>query len=193
MNCVRYDHRIANIALLVASDSIEPPREYEPPDALLGANYSVPILWLSLFSSAEIVSWPGTVDAGVSYAAAAGHRHACISRSRSRLEEWKRRWPEAFSVLAPVWLDFIEGRPEQFLAIWTEQLAEMSASAEEWLRTFRSHLDALDEPDGTTFSEVLAQSYLEIDADGRRLKGTTDDPIGMLAGGYSWGVNAPWE
>lgn len=188
-----YDQPIANVTLLLAADSTDPPTEYEPPDGLLGANYSIPLLWLSLFSSAQIVFWPSTLDAAVSYAAATGHRDTCITRSRSRLEEWKRRWPETFNVLGPAWTDFIDARPEQFLAIWTEELAEMSASAEEWLGTFRSHLEALDEPDGPAFVEVLAQSYLEIDADGNRLAGTSEGPIGLLAGGYSWGVHAPWE
>jgi hypothetical protein len=130
---VSYDRPIANVTLLLASDSIDPPTEYEPPDALLGANYSIPLLRLSLFNSDEIVSWPSTLDAAVSYAATTGPRDKCITRSRSRLEEWKRRWPETFNILGPAWTDFIDARPEQFLAIWTEELAKMSASAEEGL------------------------------------------------------------
>ena len=46
----------------MAVDSIDPPAEHDgmyPRGALLAADYSVPILWLSLFNTDGLVTWPG--------------------------------------------------------------------------------------------------------------------------------------
>ena len=48
--------------MLLALDSTDPPAEHDgiyPRDALLAANASVPILWLSLFDADGLVTWPG--------------------------------------------------------------------------------------------------------------------------------------
>jgi len=53
---------VANRAMLLALDSADPPAEHHEMahgDALLAANYSVPILWLSLFNADGLVTWPG--------------------------------------------------------------------------------------------------------------------------------------
>ncbi len=146
-----------------------------------------------MFTKADMALWPSVVDRAVSYAAAVGRRDRCIALSRSRLDVWTRLWPEAFNEFGPAWTAFIETRSEQFFAIWTEELAEMHESAEDWLQTFRSYLEALDEPNGSAFLDVLAQSYLAIDADGSRLIATNQGSIGRLTGGYSWGAHAPWD
>lgn len=191
--CARYDHPVANVTLLIASNSPDPPSEYEPSEALLGANYSVPLLWLSMFASADIVLWTSTVDPTLSYAAAVGHHDGCIKRSRDRIAEWTRLWPETFGELGPIWIDFVERRREPFFAVWTEELGEMYDSPEVWTQTFTNYLDALDQPDGPGFVEVLAQSYLSIEAPGRRLVATNEGSVGLLCAGYSWGVHTPWE
>jgi hypothetical protein len=52
---------VANRALLLAMYSTDPPWDHDGRyfrDALLGANYSVPILWLSLFNTDGLVTWP---------------------------------------------------------------------------------------------------------------------------------------
>ncbi|HET7420173.1 MAG TPA: hypothetical protein VFL27_07310 [Candidatus Dormibacteraeota bacterium] len=184
---------MANVTLLLASNSADPPSEYEPPDALLGANYSVPLLWLSMFTPAEIVLWLSTIDPTVSYAAVVGERDACINRSSDRIGKWSRLWPETFSTLGPTWTTFAEARHEPFFAVWTEELAEMHESPEDWLQAFKMYLEALDRPDEPGFVDVLAQSYLAIEAGGKRLVGTSEGSIGLLCAGYSWGVKAPWE
>lgn len=185
--------RVANCTLLLVSDSAEPPSEYEPVDALLGANYSLPLLWLSLFTTAEILLWPSTLESTWTYAAVIGRRDACLARTRSRIDLWGGLWPRTFDDIGPTWLNFINDRPGQFFAIWTEELAEMYESAEEWRRIFSAYLEALDQPTEPAFTEVLAQSYLAIDRDGKRLIGTSEDSVSLLAGGYSWAVHAPWE
>ena len=53
---------VANRAMLLALDSADPPAGHDgmyPRGALLAANYSVPILWLSLFDTDGLVTWPG--------------------------------------------------------------------------------------------------------------------------------------
>src|SRR6185437_824105 len=48
--------------MLLALDSADPPAGHDgmyPRGALLAANYSVPILWLSLFDADGLVTWPG--------------------------------------------------------------------------------------------------------------------------------------
>lgn len=60
-----YGHGVADRALLLALDSTDPPWDHDGPyfrDALLGANYWVPILWLSLFDADDLVTWPGIHD-----------------------------------------------------------------------------------------------------------------------------------
>jgi hypothetical protein len=184
---------MSNRALLLAADSPEPPADYEPAHAILGANYSAPLLWLSLFDATEIVSWPSTLDSTRAYAAVVGRRDPCLARTRSRIARWNAQWPRTFHDIGPAWLDFISARRGQFFAIWTEELAEMADSNDEWLRTFTSYLETLDDPAAPSFAEVLAQSYLTIDPDGTRLVGTSDDPLLVLAAGHSWAVHAPWE
>ena len=64
-------------------------------DALLAANYSVPILWLSLFNADGLVTWPGIrCSACTAVVQPTGER---IERSRARLEQWSRRWPDVFT------------------------------------------------------------------------------------------------
>jgi hypothetical protein len=90
-------------------------------------------------------------------------------------------------------LSFIDDRPGKFFAIWTEELGEMHGSVEEWRRIFTSYLEALDRPAEQAFTDVLAQSYLVVSPDGKRLIGTGQDSVGQLAGGYSWSVHVPWD
>jgi hypothetical protein len=48
--------------MLLALDSADPPAEHDgmyPRGALFAANYSVPVLWLSLFDTDGLVTWPG--------------------------------------------------------------------------------------------------------------------------------------
>ena len=69
--------------------STDPPWDHDGRyfrDALLGANYSVPILWLSLFDTDGLVTWPSIHD-GSPYTAVIQPTSECIERSRSRLED----------------------------------------------------------------------------------------------------------
>ena len=80
----------------LALDSTDPPAEHDgiyPRGALLAANYSVPILWLSLFDAAGLVSWPD-IHGDSAHTAVVQPRSECIGRSRARLGEWSRRWPK---------------------------------------------------------------------------------------------------
>ena len=88
---------MANRAMLSALDSADPPAEHDgmyPRGALLAANYSVPILWLSLLDTDGLVTWPGIH--GSTFTAVVQPRIECIERSRARLGEWSRLWPEVF-------------------------------------------------------------------------------------------------
>jgi hypothetical protein len=180
---------VANRTLLLVTDSANPPG-YEPKEGLLGANYSVPILWLSLFTVDDLVSWPSTVDSGSEYAAVLGRRHQCITRSRRRFLEWSRLW-RPFEELGRAWMGFLERCPGEFISIWTEELAWMYESVDQWSETFSSWLNALDNPRGQDFTDVMEQSYLTVDSSGE-LIGMTESPLGLLAGGYSWSAQAPW-
>src|SRR5258705_2503892 len=105
-----YAGRMANRALLLALDSIDPPAEHDgmyPSDALLAANYSVPVLWLSLFDADGLVTWPGISDDSP-FTSIAQPRSECIQRSRARLADWSRRWPEVFLDMSEPWLCYID-------------------------------------------------------------------------------------
>ena len=180
---------MANRVLLLGLDATDPPSEYEPPDGLLGANYSVPILWLSLFSAADLVQWPSALDP-TTYTALIGPRELCRARSRDRLSQWVARWPE-LGTIANLWLELIRTASCAFLGVWTEEISDMSGD-DDWAATLRSYLGGLDDLDSADFREALAQSYLGVDASGH-LSPTEEGSLGLLAGGYAWSHPAPWD
>ncbi len=154
--------------MLLAVDSADPPAEHDgmyPRGALLAANYSVPILWLSLFSADGLVTWPGI--RGSAFTAVAQPTSECIGRSRARLGDWSRRW----------------------LAVWAEELSWMADSDESWAAELRGYLSCLDDPGSAGFREALDQSYLY--SDGGRLE--PFDTAGLVTGGCTWARQAPWE
>jgi hypothetical protein len=181
---------MANRALLLALDSTDAPWDHDGRylrDALLAANSSVPVLWLSLFDADGLVTWPSIHD-GSPYTAVVEPRSECIERSRSRLADWRRRWPEVFRDMSEAWLSYIDAVEDPYLAIWTEELSWMGGD-EEWANNLRAYLSGLDDPGSAGFREALAQSYLS--SSGKGLE--PFDKLGLVTAGYTWARQAPWE
>jgi len=176
--------------MLLAVDSADPPAEHDgmyPRGALLAANYSVPILWLSLFDTDGLVTWPGI--RGSAFTAVAQPTNECIGRSRARLGDWSRRWPEVFGDMSGPWLSYLPAVERAYLAVWAGELSWMADSDESWAAELRGYLSCLDDPGSAGFREALDQSYLS--SDGDRL-----DPfetVGLVTAGYAWAGQAPWE
>jgi hypothetical protein len=150
--------------MLLALDSTDPPAGHDgmyPRGALLAANYSVPILWLSLFDTAGLVIWPGVHDSG--FTAVVQPRSECIERSRTRLGDWSRRWPDVFGDMSEPWLSFLSAVERAHLAVWAEELSWMVDSDETWAAELRGYLSCLDDPGSAGFRETLDQSYLCFD------------------------------
>jgi len=170
--------------------STDPPWDHDGRyfrDALLGANYSVPILWLSLFDADGLVTWPSIHD-GSPYTAIIQPTSDCIVRSRSRLEDWSRRWPKVFADMSEPWLGYVGALDDAYLAVWAEEISSMTGD-EEWEVNLRAYLSGLDDPGSAGFCEALAQSYLSFSAD--RLE--PFDKVGLVTAGYTWARQAPWE
>lgn len=176
--------------MLLAVDSADPPAEHDgmyPRGALLAANYSVPILWLSLFDTDGLVTWPGI--RGSAFTAVVQPTSECIGRSRTRLGDWSRRRPEVFGDMSGPWLSYLPAVERAYLAVWAEELSWMADSDESWAAELRGYLSCLDDPGSAGFREALDQSYLF--SDGDRL-----DPfetVGLVTAGYAWARQAPWE
>ena len=183
---------MSNRALLLGAHTAAPPTEYEAGDGWLVANYSLPILWLSLFENSDLVTWPGTLDPSIDYTAVVGSAEVCLARSRERLDVWRRRWPEDLGELAEQWLSFVSAPGTAFMSIWTEDLSDMSGD-DSWASMLASYLRGMDGPESSGFHEALAQSYLTVDATRHRLFPIDEAPISVLAAGYSWARRAPWE
>jgi hypothetical protein len=181
---------VANRALLLAMYSTDPPWDHDGRyfrDALLGANYSVPILWLSLFNTDGLVTWPSIHD-GSPYTAVIQPTSECIERSRTRLEDWSRRWPEVFGDMSELWLGYVGAVEGAYLAAWAEEISWMTGD-EEWATNLRAYLSSLDDPESADFREALAQSYLS--SSGKGLE--PFDKVGLITAGYTWARQAPWE
>ena len=180
---------MANRALLLALDSTDPPWDHDGRyfrGALLGANYSVPILWLSLFGTDGLVTWPGLHD-GSPYTTVVQPRSECIERSRTRLEDWSHRWPEVFGDMSELWLGYIGAVKNAYLAVWTEELTWLSGD-EGWAAELRAYLGCLDDPESADFRKTLPQSYVY--TSGNRLE--PFDTVGLVTAGYTWARQAPW-
>jgi hypothetical protein len=184
---------VANRALLLAMYSTDPPWDHDGRyfrDALLGANASVPILWLSLFDTDGLVTWPGIHD-GSPYTAVIQPTRECIERSRARLENWTRRWPQVFTDMSKPWLSYVGAVEDAYLAIWTEELTWFYREEERetrWAAELRANLSCLDDPESARFRAKLAEIGLK--SDGRF------EPnyfIGVQTAGYTWARQAPWE
>jgi hypothetical protein len=128
-----------------------------PDDALLTANYSVPILWLSLFDTDGLVTWAGFYSGP--FTTVVQPRSACIECSRTRLEDWSRRWPDVFQEMSETWLGYISAVDCAYLAIWAEGICGMYMTRdEEWAPEFRAYLSGLDDPESAGFGKALRQS-----------------------------------
>lgn len=176
--------------MLLALDSADPPAGHDgmyPRGALLAANYSVPVLWLSLFGTDGLVTWPGIHSS--TFTAVVQPASECIGRSRARLGDWSRRWPEVFGDMSGPWLSFLSTVERAYFAVWAEELSWMAESDESWAAELRGYLSSLDEPGSAGFREALAQSYLS--SDGDRLD--PFDTAGLVTAGYAWDRQAPWE
>ncbi len=170
--------------------STDPPWDHDARyfrDALLGANYSVPILWLSLFDTDGLVTWPSIHD-GSPYTAVIQPTGECIERSRRRLEDWSRRWPEVFRDMSELWLGYVGAVEGAYLAVWAEEMSWMTGD-EEWATNLRAYLSGLDDPGSAGFREALAQSYLS--SSGKGLE--PFDKVGLITAGYTWARQASWE
>lgn len=177
-------------AMLLALDSPNPPAEHDgmqPLGALLVANYSVPILWLSLFDTDGLLTWPGIGGRG--FTAVVQPRAGCVERSRARLGHWSRRWPAVFGEMHGPWLSYLAGLDCAYLAVWSEELSAMADSDEAWAAELRGYLSCLDDTESASFRSALAQSYLY--PDGSRLEPA--DAVGVVTAGYSPDGQAPWE
>jgi len=177
--------------MLLALDSTDPPAEHDgmyPRAALLAANYSVPILWLSLFDTDGLVTWPG-IHGDSACTAVVQPRSECVGRSRARLGDWSRRWPEVFGDMSGPWLSYLSAVERGYLAVWTEELSWMADSDETWAAELRSCLSCLDEPGSAGFRKALAQSALYFDGSRLEPAGT----VGLVTAGYAWARQAPWE
>lgn len=156
--------------MLLALDSADPPAEHDgmyPRGALLAANYSVPILWLSLFGTDGLVIWPGIH--GSTFTAVVQPRSECIERSRARLGEWSRRCPDVFGDMSEPWLSYLRVVERPYLAVWAEELSWMADSDQTWAAELRGYLSCLDDSGSAVFHEALAQSYLYSDGSQRRV------------------------
>jgi hypothetical protein len=176
--------------MLLALDSTDPPAEHDgmyPRGALLAANYSVPILWLSLFDTDGLVTWPGIQ--GSAFTAVVQPRNECIGRSRARLAGWSRRWPDVFGDISGPWQSYLSAVERAYLAVWAEELSWMADSDETWAAELRGYLSSMDDPVSTGFRAALVQSYLRPDGD--RLE--PSDTAGLVIAGYTWARQAPWE
>lgn len=177
--------------MLLAVDSTDPPAEHDgmyPRGALLAANASVPILWLSLFDTDGLVTWPGIH--GPAFTAVVQPTSECIGRSRARLGQWSRCWPDVFRNMSGPWLSYLSAVERAYLAVWAEELMWMVEGGDEtWATDLRAYLSCLDDPASAGFREALAQSSLY--SDGNRLEPA--DTVGLVTAGYTWDRQAPWE
>jgi hypothetical protein len=176
--------------MLLALDSADPPAEHDgmyPRGALLAANYSVPVLWLSLFDTDGLVTWPGIH--GSTFTAVVQPRSECIGRSRARLGDWSRRWPDVFGDMSEPWLSYLRAVEHAYLAVWAEELSWMVDGDQTWAAELRGYLSCLDDPGSADFHEALDQSFLY--SDGSRLE--PFGAIGLVTAGYTWARQAPWE
>ncbi len=180
---------MSDVASLLALDSADPPAEDDSMlgGTLLGANYSVPILWLSLFDADSLVTWPGSEG---SFTTVAQPRNDCIRRSRDRLGKWRRRWPDVFGRMSEPWLSYLSAVDRAYLAVWAEEISDMAGGDEIWAGELRSYLSRLDDPGSAGFREALAQSDLHVR--GSRLEADHGD-VGLATAGYAWCGKAPWE
>ena len=175
--------------MLLALDSTDPPAGHDgmyPRGALLAANYSVPILWLSLFDADGLVTWPGIH--GSTFTTVVQPTRECIKRSRARLGDWSRRWPDVFADMSEPWLSYLGAVERAYLAVWAEEISWMDGD-ESWAAELRSYLSGLDDPESAGFRKALAQSYLH--PDGNRLE--PSDTVGLVTAGYTWARQAPWD
>jgi hypothetical protein len=154
----------------------------------------VPILWLSLFNADGLVNWPSTLDDSATYTAIVQPVNECIERSRNRLADWSRRWPDVFAAISSTWLSFAGAIEASYFGVWTEDISAM-LDDETWAVNLRAYLSSLDDPASIHFHEALAQSYLSTDkADPSRLRPTTtDSPLAQLVAGYKWTRQPPWD
>jgi hypothetical protein len=177
--------------MLLALDSADPPPEHDgmyPRGALLAANYSVPILWLSLFDADGLVTWPGIH--GSVFTTVVQPTSDCIERTRARLGDWSRRWPDVFGNMSGPWLSYLPAVERAYLAVWAEEISWMEGD-ESWAAELLGYLSCLDDPESAGFRQALAQSYLH--SNGNRLEpaGT----VGLVTAGYACARHrqAPWE
>jgi hypothetical protein len=177
--------------MLLALDSADPPAEHDgmyPRGALLAANYSVPVLWLSLFDADGLVTWPGIH--GSTFTTVVQPTRDCIERSRARLGDWSRRWPDVFRDVSGLWLSYLPAVEHAYLAVWAEEISSMEGD-ESWAAELRGYLSCLDDPGSAGFRQALAQSSLY--SDGNRLE--PSGTVGVATAGYAWARHrqAPWE
>ena len=177
--------------MLLALDSTDPPAEHDgmyPRGALLAANCSVPILWLSLFDTDGLVTWPG-IYGDSTHTAVVQPRSDCIERSRTRLGDWSRRWPDVFGNMSGPWLSYLSAAERAYLGVWAEEISCMEDSDETWAAELRGYLSCLDDPGSAGFREALTQSYLFSDGGQLEPFGTVE----VATAGYTWDRPAPWE
>src|SRR5260370_36099660 len=133
------------------------------------------------------VTWQGITE-GSPYRAVIQPTSECIERSRSRLGDWSRRWPEVFRDMSELWLGYVGAVEGAYLAVWAEEMSGMTGN-EEWATNLRAYLSGLDDPGSAGVREALAQSYLA--SSGNRLG--PFDKVGLITAVYTWPLQAPSE
>ena len=166
------------------------PKAESAEDAMLAGNYSIPILWLSMFGVDDMTVWPSTIEAE-DYTALFASTSECLDRSRIRVEQWSAAWPTMFAEIGPKWIAFLESIDAPFLGVWTEEISGMSGD-EEFASELESYLGGLDAATSEGFTAALRQSYFDVVA-GSPIDVAATDDVGVIAAGYEWGVVPPWK
>ena len=96
------------------------------------------------------MTWPGIH--GSAFTTVVQPTSECIGRSRARLAQWSRRWPEVFRDMSAPWLSYLSAVERAYLAVWAEELTWMVDGGDEtWAAELRVYLSCLDDPGSAGF------------------------------------------
>jgi hypothetical protein len=167
-----------------------PPTAASADEALLASNYSIPILWLSMFGIDDVTMWRSTLEPE-DYAGLFAPTTECLARSRTRVARWSATWPTVFADIGRMWIAFLESIDTPFLGVWTEEISGMSGH-EEFVGELEGYLGGLDDSGSEGFVAALRQSYFDVLPGSPIEVGATDD-LGVIAAGYEWDLVPPWK
>jgi hypothetical protein len=174
--------------LLELDEPADFPTDYEPPTALAGANYSVPLLWLTLFGSEDVVSVPTSLEPDEHYSALIAATDVAVQRSRRRVERLRHPGLGIPTQTLDAWLAYLATIETRWVAVATEQVVEMYSDNAAWSDELHNTIGSLDGTD-EALSRLVAQQGVATSTGG-------DDPYPEVAAilcGYSWTKPVPWE